>query len=77
MSVRVLYFGRLRETLGKAEDTVPIEASVRAIALWERLNGDIPLPEHTLVAVNLEYVKADAVVSDGDELAFFPPVTGG
>ncbi len=35
------------------------------------------LPDNILSAINMEYVKADARVKDGDEVAFFPPVTGG
>jgi len=45
--------------------------------LWARLNSDQPLPDNVLIAVNREYAKADQAVRDGDEVAFFPPVTGG
>ena len=36
-----------------------------------------PLPEDVLMARNLEYVDSDSLVEDGDEIAFFPPITGG
>ena len=45
--------------------------------VWEQVGGGVPLPPHTLVAVNLEYVDLSHPVRDGDEVAFFPPVTGG
>lgn len=35
------------------------------------------LPDNTLMAVNMDYVDADHPVNSGDEVAFFPPVTGG
>lgn len=45
--------------------------------IWARAGGGEALPENVLMAVNLEYVDADHPVEDGDEVAFFPPVTGG
>jgi len=38
---------------------------------------DQPLPDNVLAARNMEYVKVDCTLADGDEVAFFPPVTGG
>ena len=77
MSVKVLYFGSLREKLGRANDDCVPAANARVIDIWSQLNPTLPLPEHTLCAINQDYVKTDAVIRDGDELAFFPPVTGG
>ncbi len=37
----------------------------------------LPLPGNILAAVNMDYVELDSNVKDGDEIAFFPPVTGG
>ena len=45
--------------------------------VWERVGGSEPLAGNLLCAVNLEYAEADHPVADGDEVAFFPPVTGG
>ena len=39
--------------------------------------GGRPIPDNVLVAVNLEYTHRGASVQAGDEVAFFPPVTGG
>ncbi len=38
---------------------------------------DTPLPPNMLTAVNMEYAEPTQIVRDGDEVAFFPPVTGG
>jgi len=46
--------------------------------LWVKVAGtQKSLPDNALTAINMEYVKPDATVKDGDEVAFFPPVTGG
>ena len=47
-------------------------------SLWSQLSsGHDALPTQILFAVNQEYVHADYQLKDGDEVAFFPPVTGG
>lgn len=77
MSVRVLYFGSLREKLGRAEDHCLADEGDKVIDIWNRLNPERPLPDKTLCALDQEYVKADTAIGTGCELAFFPPVTGG
>lgn len=77
MTVKVRYFASLRERLGRSEDELVVVESLTACAVWEHVNPDLPMPDNTLVAVNMDYVKLDARVCDGDEIAFFPPVTGG
>lgn len=77
MTVKVRYFASLRERLGRSEDELEVVEPLTADAVWERANPDLPMPDNTLVAVNMDYVKLDAQVCDGDEIAFFPPVTGG
>lgn len=81
--IQVLFLAQLREQLGTAELRVAasgitsIEALKRHLvtldAGWERFLFNNKL----LVAVNHEYAKADVVIKSGDEVAFFPPVTGG
>ena len=78
MNIQVLFFASLKEHLGKAEIQVETSSSQTVAALWNRLSADKEaLPEQILFAVNHEYVHADYQLKDGDEVAFFPPVTGG
>lgn len=77
MFINVLYFGSLREELGRAGDSCTLPGDARVVDVWHLLNPGKPLPEKILCAINQEYVKAHAHLCDGDELAFFPPVTGG
>lgn len=76
-TVKVLYFASLRELLGKAEDSFQMEKPLEAMSIWQLLNPSTQLPESCLIAINQEYAKSDSEVKVGDELAFFPPVTGG
>ena len=77
MSVTVKYFASLAEQLGRREDTLTPDASMTARSIWCRATGADALPANVLVAINQEYVDASQAVNDGDEVAFFPPVTGG
>ncbi len=77
MSIQIKYFASLREHMGRAEDTIAAQPQQTVAEVWVRVAGDRPLPANTLVAVNMEYSRLDSVVSEGDEVAFFPPVTGG
>ena len=45
--------------------------------VWQQVSGSREMPDNLLAAVNLEYVPVSYAVRDGDEVAFFPPVTGG
>ncbi len=77
MSITVKYFARLREQLGRSEEQLPATAGDSVGAIWKAATGTEQLPDSILVAVNLSYAKADTPVQDGDEVGFFPPVTGG
>jgi len=77
MSIKVLYFASLTDSVGRGDDELSVEAPLPVREVWRRLNPDRPMPDTMLAAVNMEYVGLDAPVSDGDEVAFFPPVTGG
>ena len=81
----LLYFAWLREKAGKAQETASPPATVTTVrGLIEWLKGDQPWAADAFadlaairVAVNQEYVGWDHAVAPGDEVAFFPPVTGG
>ena len=77
MSIQIKYFASMRERMGRSGDTLAANGVLTVAELWSRLSGAKPLPPNTLVAVNMEYSRLDAQVKDGDEVAFFPPVTGG
>ena len=77
MAVTVLYFARLREELGREGDQPELPGDEVTVAgLWEYLHGEPP-PPRLMSAVNQHRAGLDAPVRDGDEVAFFPPVTGG
>jgi len=44
---------------------------------WEQAAADQAAPDNVLAARNMEYVAMSTPLADGDEVAFFPPVTGG
>ena len=81
MQVRVLLFGSLREAAGAKELSVALPERARVVALRELLMASQPafekLAGRLRVAVNREFATDDAVLGDGDEVAFLPPVSGG
>jgi len=77
MSIKVRYFASLKESVGRSEDDLTITGLLTVNEVWNRTNLGKPLPDNILAAVNMEYVEFDNIVNDGDEVAFFPPVTGG
>ena len=80
-SVRVLFFARLREALPTSELTLPWPSTDSAEQLRKVIAAQGPqwavLDEQCLVSVNQTIVRPDHPVTPGDEVAFFPPVTGG
>ena len=56
---------------------VSITGTATVEEIWQQITGNTERPERVLVAVNQEYADFAHVVEDGDEVAFFPPVTGG
>jgi molybdopterin synthase sulfur carrier subunit len=77
MPIQVKYFASLRERMGRADDSVPAERTLTVADVWARAARGRPLPANVLVAVNMEYSDLSREVNEGDEVAFFPPVTGG
>lgn len=82
--IRVLYFASLREQLGvDAEDVEPSAGvTVAELRAYLRRRGEpwrqaLAEEQRVLTAVNQEMARADSAIADGDEVAFFPPVTGG
>ena len=77
MSVRVLFFASLREAMGRAGEELEAGQGMTVADVWASVAKGERMPANLLMAVNQDYVNADAHVRDGDEVAFFPPVTGG
>ena len=83
MKVRVLYFARLRERFGVAEESVELAGTTVAdlVAQLQARGGvweeELAAGRAFRVAVNQEIVALDAVLADHAEVAIFPPVTGG
>ena len=78
MNVTVRYFANMRDRMGRAEETVSLDGdSVTVEDLWGKLSSQGTLPDNLLIAVNMEYTDSTRVLKNGDEVAFFPPVTGG
>ena len=83
--MKLLYFAWIRAKIGMAEETVAPPAEVKCVGdLLDWLEGrganfTAALKERRMVkvAVNQEYVGADHVLQAKDEVALFPPVTGG
>jgi sulfur-carrier protein len=82
--IQVLYFARLREALGSAGEPIDAAGLTEVASLLAKLRErggvwDEALGEGQtfLVAVNQEIATPETTLRDGDEVAFFPPVTGG
>lgn len=84
MALKILYFAGLRETIGCSGETVEFPdgvATVAALRDWLAAQGEgreaLLTAKNLRAAVNQKMVGLDAAIADGDEVAFFPPVTGG
>ncbi|MCC2615060.1 MoaD/ThiS family protein [Aestuariibacter halophilus] len=80
--IKILFFGQLKERLECADLNLEYAGEHTVVDVVQQLleRGEVwrPLAENdVLVAVNHTICAFDATVRDGDEIAFFPPVTGG
>ncbi len=82
MSVKVLYFAGLKEKLGVPGESIDLPAGICTVGglrdwLVGRGRDALATAKNLRCAVNQDMAKLDAPIQDGDEIAFFPPVTGG
>jgi len=81
MQVRVLFFGRLREIVGRAEDEAELAEGARVEDLFLRYGSRFPdlggFRSSVVASVNQEFADWSVPLRAGDEVAFLPPVSGG
>ena len=77
MSIKVKLFASLADSLKTREVTLEHRDGMTVGSAWDEIRGDADIPTGVLVAVNMAYCEMDTALSDGDEVAYFPPVTGG
>ena len=77
MSIKVRYFASLKELMGCSEEEIIFVNIVSVKDVLNQVGENRNIPQNILAAINMEYVEFEAKVADGDEVAFFPPVTGG
>ena len=81
MRVTVRLFARLRDIAGEGELRRDVPAGSTAADVWRTLVADFPEMERynssISTAVNADYAKMSTPLSDNDEIAFLPPVSGG
>jgi molybdopterin converting factor subunit 1 len=81
MSIRVLFFASLADVAGMRETTVDASAVTDVNSVFDIFVEKYPAlgkyRASLLFALNAEFARPESPVRDGDELAFFPPVSGG
>ncbi|MGD2131362.1 MAG: MoaD/ThiS family protein [Maricaulaceae bacterium] len=83
MTIKIRYFARVRDALGRSEDDIEAAAGEDAAGLIERLASAAPSAAETLrhpsirVEINGVIGPKTAAVHDGDEVAILPPFSGG
>jgi len=81
MSIQVLFFASLSEITGQRRFDLDASAFPDASSIYDRFAREFPgLNMHRsslLCSINSEFARLDTKVHDGDEVAFFPPMSGG
>jgi len=83
--IKILYFARLGEALGISSEEIELQEDCNNVdnlvallrSRGEPFDGTFSGDTKVLVAINHEMVEQDTAINDDDEVAFFPPVTGG
>ena len=81
MHVKVLFFGMLKDLVGRSEDRLEVGEGVRLAAVFDHYARRFPrlqeMASSIVLARNQEFSTPEAAVTEGDEIAFLPPVSGG
>ncbi len=80
IAVQVRFFARLRELAGMETESLAIAPGSTLVDVYDRLkrkHSALPARDAVRGAINQEFADWGAKVSDGDEVAFIPPVSGG
>ncbi len=82
--MKILYFANIRQTIGKIEEQIDIDETYTVeeiikilVKKNEKYKKAFSNIDNIKCSINLNFVKLNAKVKNTDELAFFPPVTGG
>ena len=83
--LKIVYFASLKDKIGRSEETLELPAGVenltQLVEALSAMHGDawsaVINGSTILSAVNHEMCEPSQTIKDGDEIAFFPPVTGG
>ncbi|MSV35295.1 MAG: molybdenum cofactor biosynthesis protein MoaD [Bryobacterales bacterium] len=79
--IRVLFFGAIRDVVGRREDSLEVPAGSTLGSVFEHYAVRFPklkeMAASTVLALNQQFSSPAAPVADGDEVAFLPPVSGG
>ena len=81
IEIKVNFFSYFKDLTGCETSRIDLEEGTTLEQAMERIRGEFPklesMKRSTLVAVGLEYVAPDHVLSKGEEISLFPPVQGG
>jgi molybdopterin synthase sulfur carrier subunit len=80
MKVKIRYFGQFRDFIGKREEIIDTKKGITVREIREQIRNIYPkiaAKEEVLVAVNGSFGSLDQEILETDEVAFFPPVSGG
>lgn len=77
MLLQVKFFASLRQRFGENGCEMDVTPGTTVGELWGELSGESEMAGNVRAAVNFDYVSTEHRLQANDEVAFFPPVTGG
>ena len=77
MIIVVKYFASISDAVGKTSEKIVLQHEMTVGELWTDVSKNIKYTGKVMTAVNHEYVDENHLLRNEDEVAFFPPVTGG